>query len=104
MWAWRLRLVLAQDRPVLTGYDQDLWSSRLHYEDSPVPQSLEDFSVIRRMNLRLIERASPEDLARVGVHSERGNESITHMMKLYAGHDLLHVNQIARIRRGMKMG
>jgi len=102
VWAWRLRLVLAQDRPTLTGYDQDLWSSRLHYDESPVTQSLEDFSVIRRMNLRLIERASPADLSRVGVHSERGDESITHMMKLYAGHDLLHLNQIARIRRSVE--
>ena len=29
VWGWRLRLVLAQDRPVLTGYDQDLWADRL---------------------------------------------------------------------------
>src|SRR6185436_6706809 len=25
VWAWRLRLILAQDRPPITGYDQDLW-------------------------------------------------------------------------------
>src|SRR3954470_10755967 len=28
--AWRMRLILAQDRPPLTGYDQDLWAERLH--------------------------------------------------------------------------
>src|SRR5215218_8212325 len=28
VWGWRLRLVLAQDRPTLTGYDQDLWADR----------------------------------------------------------------------------
>src|ERR1043166_4556351 len=32
VWGWRLRLVLAQDRPVLTGYDQDLWAARLGYD------------------------------------------------------------------------
>src|SRR5215216_2174906 len=29
VWAWRMRLILAQDRPQLTGYDQDLWAERL---------------------------------------------------------------------------
>src|SRR5882757_9061104 len=30
VWGYRVRMVLAQDRPPLTGYDQDLWSERLH--------------------------------------------------------------------------
>jgi hypothetical protein len=32
------------------------------------------------------------------VHAERGEESIGHMMRLYAGHDVLHIRQIERIR------
>jgi hypothetical protein len=45
----------------------------------------------------------PDDMNRVGVHSERGEESVAHMMKLYAGHDLLHLNQMERIKKGMGM-
>src|SRR5215831_989771 len=26
VWGWRLRLVLSQDRPPITGYDQDAWA------------------------------------------------------------------------------
>jgi len=33
------------------------------------------------------------------VHAERGEESVEHMIRLYAGHDLLHLQQLARIRR-----
>jgi hypothetical protein len=55
------------------------------------------FTLLRRTNLRLIERASPEDRARVGVHVERGEESLDHLYRLYAGHDLLHLRQIDRI-------
>src|SRR5262245_29564083 len=29
VWAWRVRQMLAQDRPMLTSYDQDLWAQRL---------------------------------------------------------------------------
>ncbi len=101
VWGWRLRLILAQDRPTLTGYDQDRWAERLRYADSDPAQALEEFVTLRRANLRLLERASPADLKRVGVHIERGEESLEHQRRLYAGHDLMHLAQLARIRRAV---
>ena len=102
VWAWRLRMVLAHDRPPLTGYDQDLWADRLGYDDVHAEDALSAFSVLRKSNIRLVKRASAEDLKRVGVHAERGEESVEHMMRLYAGHDLLHLRQIDRIRVAQK--
>ena len=99
VWGWRVRLILAQDRPTITGFDQDLWAERLDYEHADPNESLETFAVLRRDNLRLIERATPEDLQRVGVHAERGEESAGYLVRLYAGHDLMHLNQIDRIAR-----
>lgn len=99
VWGWRLRLILAQDRPPLTGYDQDAWARRLGYAEIPPADSVAMFSVLRRANLRLIERAAPGDLQRVGLHVERGEESLAHQLRLYAGHDLLHLNQLGRIAR-----
>lgn len=99
VWGYRLRMVLAHDRPELTGYDQDLWSERLRYDQADADESVRDFSFLRRANLRLLRRASAEDLKRVGVHAERGEESVERMMRLYAGHDLLHLRQLDRIRR-----
>ncbi len=101
VWGWRMRLILAQDRPPITGYDQDLWADRLHYADADPAESLDAFAILRRDNLRLLERATPDDLQRVGVHSERGEESAGYLRGLYAGHDLLHLNQIARIRKSL---
>jgi uncharacterized damage-inducible protein DinB len=99
VWGWRLRMLLAHARPRITGYDQDLWAERLGYEETDTEQALKEFAVLRGANLRLLGRASREDLARVGVHAERGEESVAHMMRLYAGHDLLHLKQIDRIRK-----
>jgi hypothetical protein len=98
VWGYRVRMVLAQDRPTLTGYDQDRWAARLRYNEASVERALEEFHMLRRSNLHLITGASPGDLERVGVHAERGEESVSHMIRLYAGHDLLHLAQIARIR------
>jgi len=102
VWGYRLRLVLAQDRPPITGYDQDLWADRLGYGQAATDQAVDDFATLRRSNLRLLAAASEADLQRVGVHSERGEESVAHMIRLYAGHDLLHLEQLARIRRAIE--
>ena len=96
---FRLRMVLSHDRPVIAAYDQDLWASRLHYMDADVREALEQFTVLRRANLRLWTDLSPADLTRFGRHAERGEESVEHMRRLYAAHDLLHLNQIERIRK-----
>jgi hypothetical protein len=97
VWGFRLRMVLAEDRPTLGGYDQDLWAQRLGYFAVHASQALQDFTTLRELNLRLLARASPEDLQRVGIHQERGEESVEYMIRLYAGHDLLHLQQLMRI-------
>ncbi len=95
---FRFRMVLAHDRPAVPAYDQDAWAERLRYADSDVATALADFTTLRRANLRLFERATDAERARVGIHSERGEESLDRMMQLYAGHDLVHLRQIARVR------
>jgi hypothetical protein len=95
--AWRFRMILAHERPPIQGYDQDAWANNLWYGDAPTQLSLETFGTLRKWNLRLIEHAEPQQLQRVGVHAERGEESVAHLLKLYAAHDLLHRRQIQRI-------
>ena len=98
----RLRMVLALDRPQIIGYDQDLWANRLRYSEADIHHAFEQFSILRRANLRLWQNLSPADLVRVGVHSERGEESAGQMRKLYAAHDLLHLRQLERIRKAVQ--
>jgi DinB superfamily len=99
---FRLRMVLAHDRPPLTGYDQDLWATRLRYSDVEVRDALEQFTGLRVANVRIWRRLTPGDLARVGIHGERGEESLEHLRRLYAGHDLLHLQQVERIRVSLR--
>jgi len=98
VWGYRMRMVLAHDRPTITGYDQDLWADRLRYDRADLEQALQELAVLRRSNLSLLAGASAADRQRVGVHAERGEESVDHMIRMYAGHDLLHLQQLDRIR------
>ena len=97
VWAVRARFVLGQPRPTLTGYDQDAWAERLDYREASPAESLGRFRSLRGWNLELLEGLSDAELDRVGVHVERGEESLRHMVRLYAGHDLVHRAQIRRI-------
>lgn len=99
VWSYRLRMVLAEDKPHLVGYDQDVWADRFGYRDVPVGESLALFSAARKSNLRLLARLTPSDYRRVGRHNERGQESVRDLVALYAGHDLVHLGQVERIRQ-----
>lgn len=96
--AFRFRMALAHDAPELPGYDQDAWARALRYENAAIEDALGDFARLRQSNLRLLTRTTPEERARVIHHAERGDEPLAHLMKLYAGHDLVHRRQLARVR------
>jgi uncharacterized damage-inducible protein DinB len=102
--AFRFRMVLAHDAPSIPGYDQDLWAQRLRYQESDVPTALAEFTAFRQADLRVLRRATPADLQRVMRHSERGDEPLGQMIRMYAGHDLVHLKQIGRIRRAIGAG
>ena len=95
---YRFRLIVAHDRPTIAGYDQDLFADRLHYLDATLAETLGDFAAVRGVNVRFLRRLSEGELARAGMHAERGEETAERLVKLMAGHDLVHLRQIARIR------
>ncbi|HEY7568009.1 MAG TPA: DinB family protein, partial [Gemmatimonadaceae bacterium] len=72
------------------------------YEQADVEEALADFERLRNSTLRLLEQTSVAERQRVGLHSERGEESIEQMILNQAGHDIVHLRQIARIRDAIK--
>src|SRR5690606_29130053 len=98
VFGYRIRMTAAHDRPAIQGYDQDLWATDLRYADVRLEDALADFEALRAMNLRLL-RALPEaSWERVGLHAERGEESVRQLTRLMAAHDLVHLRQIERIK------
>ncbi|HKK08053.1 MAG TPA: antibiotic biosynthesis monooxygenase, partial [Gemmatimonadota bacterium] len=91
----------AQDRPRLTGWDQDAWAAGLAYDEADAAQALEELATLRRGHVRLLGGLPDAALDRIALHEQRGQESVRRMMDLYAGHDLLHLRQIERIRRAV---
>jgi hypothetical protein len=104
VYGYRIRLIVANPKVEIIGYDQDAWGARLHYLEESLVDSIPELRVMRARNLRFVRRLSEEELDCVGLHSERGPESIRDLVRLLAGHDLLHRAQIARIRDGLGLG
>lgn len=95
--AWRIRSVLEKDAVTLQAYDQNVWASAFRYEETDPLESVALFEALRMATLRLLRRVDPARLAHAGRHQERGEESIGHIMRMYAGHDLNHLAQIERL-------
>jgi hypothetical protein len=94
--AARYRWVIAHDEPEIVGYDQDLWVDRLHAHD-PDPEALVSFfEALRTANLSLWAQTTASERARVGVHRERGRESLQLMFDMIGGHDRVHLGQARR--------
>jgi hypothetical protein len=96
VYAGRYRWIVAHDEPPLIGYDQDRWVERLHHGAEDPDGLLLVFETLRRANLALWARATPSDRARVGLHAERGPESLDLSFRLIAGHDRFHLDQARR--------
>lgn len=99
---WRIRRILTEEEPVLRGIDQDVWARALCYERTTLAAALDQLRSLRAANLRLLGTLSDEALDRAGRHEERGRESLCTIVALVAGHDLVHLDQIGRIRRAVE--
>jgi hypothetical protein len=97
VYGMRGRLVLSEDRPTIQGFDQDRWAAEFRYRDAPVDGALAQIAALRAGNLVLWRRLGAAELARVGRHTERGEESMELMLRMMAAHDLVHRRQIDRI-------
>lgn len=98
---FRLRMILAHDRPNIPAYDQDLWAKQLKYNDAKLEEALSQLRALREANLRLLRSLTAEQWQRFGIHEERGEESVERLTKMVAGHDMVHLNQIERIKRAI---
>lgn len=93
VYGFRLRLVLTENDPAYPGYDEKLWSQL----PRPAPASLlAAFTGLRAYNTALLRLTTPEQWQRTGRHGEQGGEPVSRMVAKLAGHDLAHLNQLAR--------
>ena len=73
------------------------WATTFNYGRRDPKQSLETFRVLREHNLRLLKSLPKNLWENYGIHQERGKETIAHIVRMFAGHDLNHLGQVEKI-------
>ncbi|OLC48830.1 MAG: hypothetical protein AUH82_02235 [Chloroflexi bacterium 13_1_40CM_4_65_13] len=97
MSAIRLRRLIAEESPVIHGYNEVEFAQRLT-TDRPIAPSLEAMRYARESTAQILDRLSEADWNRTGTHSESGPYSVEKWLTIYAAHGHDHAAQIKRSR------
>ena len=96
---WRMRLILGNNGVPIQAFDQDVWADTMGYSRRDPKVSLETFRVLREANLAMLKSLPKNLWENYGMHQERGKETITHIVRMFAGHDLNHLGQVEAITK-----
>ena len=93
-YSMRLRLIVAQDRPRLTWYDEEAWVERFGALDEDGRVTLARWRALRDANVRLLESLADEEWERGGIHDTDGMLTVETIAKRMVAHDRTHLDQI----------
>lgn len=94
--AIRLRRLIAEDDPLIVGYDGDEFARRLHYADRPIGPALDAIAAARSTTVQILDGLPEAEWRRSGTHSESGPYGVERWLEIYAEHCHEHADQIRR--------
>ena len=98
----RLRRLIAEDDPLIVGYDGDEFARRLHYSDRPIEPALDAIAAARATTAQILAGLTEAEWARTGTHSESGPYGVERWLEIYAKHCHEHAEQIREGRAQTK--
>jgi uncharacterized damage-inducible protein DinB len=96
----RMKRIIAEDRPLLIGYDETKFAARLFYEDLEPRLACDLFEKNRQLTAEILRRLPDEAFERWGVHNERGKINLNEYLAGVVDH-LQHHLKFAREKRAM---
>jgi hypothetical protein len=103
MYAYRMRQMLADKKPVIAPIDQDDWAKNLHYTEESAAELVALYGLNRHHNLQLLRRLQPGDLDKSAYHPElQHNVTLAEYVEKMGTHGASHLRQIERLKREAK--
>ncbi len=100
VYAYRLRQMLADNKPVIAPMDQNDWARNLGYTETPPAELVALYGLNRHANLRLLQRLKPADLEKSAYHPELEKDvTVSEMVEKMGGHGASHLEQIERLKK-----
>ncbi len=97
-FGFRVRQIVAEPALGIQTFDENQWAR--HYAGMDGREAAQAFQAIRAWNLALFRLLDKDDLAKVGIHPERGPEGADTVIRIIAGHTLHHLAQLEKILAG----
>lgn len=101
IFAERIKRILTYDRPAILAADENLFLAALAYHERDVEEELAIIEHTRSQMGRILRTMGDEVLARVGVHSERGERTLEQFLSGATGHIVHHVAFIHEKREAL---
>jgi hypothetical protein len=99
--AVRVRQLLAEDDPVIQGYDEGEWATRLHYASRRPDAALLAVRGARESTVDILDELHDGDWSRSGTHTESGpGYTVDRWLEIYASHAHDHAEQIRTAAAG----
>ena len=86
IWIMRMKRMLAEDRPLMLGYDESDFAANLLCEEQSADDAVTIFDLNRRQFGRILRRLADSALDRKGIHSERGEINVRDSIRLMVEH------------------
>jgi uncharacterized damage-inducible protein DinB len=100
VYAFRLRQMLADQKPVIAPMDQDDWARNLGCLETPPAELVALYGLNRHANLRLLQRLKPADLGKSAHHPEtREDFTVAQLIERIGTHGASHLEQIERLKK-----
>src|SRR5260370_42378928 len=101
LYAYRMRQMLADKKPVLAAIDQDDWARNLGYMKESPAELVALYGLNRYHSLQLLRRLQPDDLEKSAYHPElKKDVTIAEYAEKMSGHGANHLQQIERLKKG----
>jgi uncharacterized damage-inducible protein DinB len=94
----RFRLALTEDRPIIKAYDEKAWAELPDAKTGSVEMSLHLLEALHLRWIALLKPLSQEQLQRVFVHPQSGENNLAKAIALYAWHGQHHLAHITTLR------
>lgn len=97
--SYRMKRILAEDRPMLDCYDETAFSQRLHYDQLDAVAACEVFRLNRVLTATLLRAVPDSSFDRVAEHPEIGELSLGQLVRLYCFHVDHHIRFLEEKRQ-----
>jgi hypothetical protein len=100
-WCHRMKRVIAEERPLIIGYDESRFSATLAYEGHDLQEELALLEGMRRQMARILSGLGEETWSRTCVHTERGLMTLKEMLEAEVEHIPHHIRHVLEKRKAL---